>query len=141
MKGNFVIIFCFLTGLMSCNSTPESYIKYVEGYWEITDVAKDNKSIKSYSISTAIDYFKINKDLTGFRKKLKPSLNGKFVATKDKSPFILRVVNNELGIHYTVNKRTFTERIEMASKNTLVISNTDGFKYTYKRFEKLKMDI
>ena len=69
------------------------------------------------------------------------SLNGKFVATKDKSPFILRVVNNELRIHYTVNKRTFTERIEMASKNTLVISNTDGFKYTYKRFEKLKMDI
>lgn len=130
---SFAIIF----SLFSCSENPQSYIQYLEGYWEITDVSKNNKSVKSYTISTSVDYFKVNDDLTGFRKKVAPSLDGKFTVTQHESPFVLKVENNELLIYYTVNSVTFKETIGWASENELILTNADGFKYTYKPFEQL----
>jgi len=136
----FVLIITVAFSLFSCSKNPESYIQHIEGYWEIADVSKNNKSVKSYTISTSIDYFKLNDDLTGFRKKVAPSLDGKFTVTQHESPFVLKIENNELLIYYTVNNITFKETIDSASENELVITNADGFEYTYKPFEKLILD-
>ena len=87
------------------------------------DKKKDGKIVKTYTISTAVDYFKVNEDLTGFRKKVSPSLDGKFSVTDDKSPFVLKVENHKLFIHYTVNNVTFKETIEYATETELVITN------------------
>jgi hypothetical protein len=135
-----VLIITVAFSVFSCNKNPESYIQHIEGYWEIADVSKNNKSVKSYTISTSVDYFKVNDDLTGFRKKVAPSLDGKFTVTQHESPFVLKIKNNELLIYYTVNNITFKETIDSASENELVITNADGFEYTYKPFEKLTLD-
>ena len=60
--------------LSSCATNPGDKIPYIDGYWEIKEVKKDGKLIKEYSISTSVDYFEINDNLTGFRKKV--SLKG-----------------------------------------------------------------
>lgn len=133
-----ILIITFL--FYSCSNNPEVFVEHIEGYWEIVDVTKANNSIKSYNISTNVDYFKINNDLTGFRKKVKPSLDGTFTITQHESPFQLKIENNNLNIYYTVNNTTFKETIENASETELIITNDEGFKYKYKPFEKLTFE-
>ena len=133
-----ILIITFL--FYSCSNNPEAFVEHIEGYWEIVDVTKANNSIKSYNISTNVDYFKINNDLTGFRKKVKPSLDGTFTITQHESPFQLKIENNNLNIYYTVNNTTFKETIENASETELIITNDEGFKYKYKPFEKLTFE-
>ena len=103
-------------------------------------MSKNNKSIKSFTISTSVDYFKVNDDLTGYRKKVAPSLDGTFNITQHESPFILKVENNKLYIYYTVNNVTFKETLQKASDKELIITNAEGFKYTYKPFEQFTFE-
>jgi hypothetical protein len=136
----YVLFIIIASSICSCRNNPESYIEHIEGYWEIKDVSKNNKSIKSFTISTSVDYFKVNDDLTGYRKKVAPSLDGTFNITQHESPFILKVENNKLYIYYTVNNVTFKETLQKASDKELIITNAEGFKYTYKPFEQFTFE-
>jgi len=136
----FLLVLIVALNLFSCGENPEPYIQYIEGYWEIKQVEKDGKVVKTYNISTIIDYFKVNDDLTGFRKKVTPSLDGKFTVTDDESSFVLKIENNKLCIFYTLNNVTFNETIDYASVTELIITNAEGFKYTYKPFESLNLN-
>jgi len=137
---NLLLILVVALSVLNCIDKPEKHIPHLEGYWEIKQVEKDGKVVKTYTISTAVDYFKVNENLTGFRKKVSPSLDGKFSVTDDESPFVLKVENNKLFIHYTVNNVTFKETIVYATETELVITNEEGFKYTYKPFESLNLE-
>ena len=66
---------------------------------------------------------------------MKPSLEGTYTVTQHESSFRLVVKDNQLNISYDVNNVIFNEIIEKASERELIISNSDGFKYTYKPFE------
>ena len=68
---------------MGCKSNPDKHIEFIEGYWEIESVYKNNQLLRTFKINSGIDYFKINADLKGFRKKLKPNFNGTFETSKD----------------------------------------------------------
>ena len=135
-----LLILVVVLSVLTCSENPEIFIPHLEGYWEIKQVKKDGKVVKEYTISTTVDYFKVNDDLTGFRKKVTPSLDGKFTVTDDESPFVLKIENNKLYIYYTVNNITFKESIEHATEEELVITNDEGFKYIYKPFESLNLE-
>ena len=135
-----LLILVVVLSVLTCSENPEIFIPHLEGYWEIKQVKKDGKVVKEYNISTTVDYFKVNDDLTGFRKKVTPSLDGKFTVTDDESPFVLKIENNKLYIYYTVNNVTFKESIEHATEEELVITNDEGFKYIYKPFESLNLE-
>jgi len=135
-----LIILIIALSIFSCSKNPETYIQHIDGYWEIKNVSKNNKAVKSFNISTSVDYFKVNDDLTGFRKKVAPSLDGKFTITQHESPFVLKIENNELYIYYTINNVTFKETIDYASATALIITNAEGFKYSYKPFEQLTFE-
>jgi hypothetical protein len=135
-----LLILVVVLSVLTCSENPEMFIPHLEGYWEIKQVKKEGKVVKTYTISTTVDYFKVNDDLTGFRKKVTPSLDGKFTVTDDESPFVLKVENNKLYIYYTVNNITFKESIEHATEEELVITNDEGFKYIYKPFESLNLE-
>jgi len=135
-----ILTFIVVFSLFGCSKNPESYIPYIDGYWEIKQVEKQGNIVKSYNVSTTVDYFKVNEDLTGFRKKVAPSLQGTFTVTDNDSPFVLKIENNQLHIYYTVNNVTFKETIADASATQLIITNDEGFKYTYKPFEPITID-
>lgn len=135
-----LLILVVVLSVLTCSENPELFIPQLEGYWEINQVKKEGKVVKTYNISTTVDYFKVNDNLTGFRKKVTPSLDGKFTVTDDESPFVLKVENNKLYIYYTVNNITFKESIEHATEEELVITNDEGFKYIYKPFESLNLE-
>lgn len=126
--------------LWGCSPDPAQYIDFVEGYWEIEQVKKDGKIIKTFKVNTGIDYFKINADRTGFRKKLKPNFQGTFETSEDVLNFKLKLKNNTLLLEYKDNDTTYSEEIVSASATALVLANTDGFAYHYKPYEPLNLD-
>lgn len=132
-----LIALLLFTTLNSCKSDVNSYIPFIEGYWEIVSVTKDQKKIKDYKMSGSIDYFKVNPDLSGYRKKMTPRFDGAFEMSQHESNFTLSVIDHHLWLNYTNNGVSYREEIIRANNSSLVISNADGFLYTYKPYEPL----
>ena len=126
--------------LYSCQSDVTDYIPFVEGYWEIVSATKDQKKIKDFKISGVIDYFKINDDLSGYRKKVTPRFDGAFEMSQDQSNFKLSIEDHQLRINYNNNGIAYKEQIMRANETSLIISNSNGFSYTYKPYEPLIFD-
>ncbi|MDA9002570.1 lipocalin family protein [Flavobacteriaceae bacterium] len=126
--------------LYSCQSDVTNYIPFVEGYWEIVSATKDQKKIKDFKISGVIDYFKINDDLSGYRKKVTPRFDGAFEISQDQSNFKLSIEDHQLRINYNNNGIAYKEQIMRANETSLIISNSNGFSYTYKPYEPLIFD-
>ena len=126
--------------LYSCQSDVINYIPYVEGYWEIVSATKDQKKIKDFKISGTIDYFKINDNLSGYRKKVTPRFDGAFEISQDQSNFKLSIEDHQLRINYNNNGIVYKEQIMRANETSLIISNSNGFSYTYKPYEPLIFD-
>ena len=132
-----LIALSFFILLSSCQSEVASYIPFVEGYWEIVSVTKDQKKVKEFKISGSIDYFKVNADLSGYRKKVTPRFDGAFEMSQHASKFTLYVNDGHLWIQYDNNEVIYSEEILRANSSSMLISNSDGFIYTYKPYEPL----
>ena len=135
-----LIALSFFILLNSCQSDVSTYIPFVEGYWEIVSVTKDQKKVKEFKMSGSVDYFKVNADLSGYRKKVTPRFDGAFEISQHQSEFTLSVTDGRLWIHYDNNDVAYTEEIMRANTASLVTSNSDGFIYTYKPYEPLIFD-
>jgi hypothetical protein len=127
----------FFILLISCKSEVSTFIPFVEGYWEIVNVTNDQKKVKDYKMSGSVDYFKVNADLSGYRKKVTPRFDGTFEISQHISEFTLSIKDNHLWIIYTNNNVTYSEEIVRANNSSLILSNSDGFIYTYKPYEPL----
>lgn len=124
---------------MGCKSNPDKHIEFIEGYWEIESVYKDNQLLRTFQINSGIDYFKINADLKGFRKKLKPNFSGTFQTSKDVLNFKIEIQNNGLFLNYIDNATSFREEVLEANKEKLVIKSNSGLVYNYKPYEALDL--
>ena len=123
-----------------CKPHPVDYIEFINGYWEIENVYKNGKLLKEFKISQEIDYFKINNDLSGFRKKLKPNFNGSYTTSKDQLNFKLEIkFNKRLIIVYEDNNTIFVEEITKVNKTNLSIKNDKGMVYNYKPYKPLEL--
>ena len=136
MKKTLLVI-VFLA--MGCKSNPDKHIEFIEGYWEIESVYKDNKLLRTFKINSGIDYFKINADLKGFRKKLKPNFSGTFQTSKDVLNFKIEIQNNGLFLNYIDNATSFREEVLEANKEKLVIKSNSGLVYNYKPYKALDL--
>jgi hypothetical protein len=132
-----IITLLLLLTLYNCLSDETKKIPFIEGYWEIVSVTKDQIKIKDFKISGTIDYFKINDDLSGYRKKVTPRFDGAFEISQNQSNFNLSIENNKLWIIYSNNGVVYREEITLANNTSLIISNSNGFIYHYKSYEPL----
>lgn len=133
----------FITTLFffGCKPHPVDYIEFINGYWEIENVYKNGKLLKEFKISQEIDYFRINNDLSGFRKKLKPNFNGSYTTSKDQLNFKLEIkFNKRLIIVYEDNNTIFVEEITKVNKTNLSIKNDKGMVYNYKVHKPLELN-
>ena len=134
-----LILLAFIT-LSSCKENVENYIPHISGYWEIENVKNNNELLKNYTVSTNIDFFIVNEDLSGFRKKVAPTLDGKYIVTDDNIAFNLVNEDNILKIKYSKNNISFEETILSASETELVITNDAGLVYTYKPYKPINLE-
>lgn len=133
-----VILLCFVL-VAACKSDPASMKEYLNGYWEISEVHRDGKLLKSYDFSSNIDYFEMLDDSTGFRKKVSPTLDGKYLITDHQTAFKLRVEDGKLVIQYSDRDVNYKETILEAESGNLRIRNEEGLIYTYKPYEPLDL--
>ena len=85
----------FLLLFSSCDKS--NNLKYLSGYWEIKSVSKDNSKIKNYPFSGTIDYFILDRNYeSGFRKKVKPRIDGVFDITMHEIGFNIDIKKNTL---------------------------------------------
>ena len=73
---NYILIFIFSLIINSCNESNQ--IKHLSGYWEINSVTLNGKEVKNFPFSNTVDYFILNQNNSGFRKKVKPRIDGGF---------------------------------------------------------------
>tara|TARA_Y100000766_G_C18749374_1_gene527665 strand:- start:92 stop:481 length:390 start_codon:yes stop_codon:yes gene_type:complete len=115
----------------SCNESRD--IKYLSGYWEISSVSVSGKELKNYPFSGTIDYFILDEKNNGYRKKVKPRLDGNFDITMHEIQFKINKQKNDIYLVYGKGEN-FKEKLVKLDSMKLILRNTDGLIYKYKRF-------
>tara|TARA_B000000557_G_scaffold57711_1_gene44750 strand:- start:1047 stop:1457 length:411 start_codon:yes stop_codon:yes gene_type:complete len=126
-----IILFFFI---ISCDK--QINLDLINGYWQIVSVSKNNEFVKEYPFSNAVDFFIIDSLNNGYRKKIKPKINGSFEITLHEIPISIKNSNNFYEIKYYSTGNQYVETISKLDQNRLVIKNSEGIIFSYKRFEK-----
>ena len=129
-KINFVIIILYGLFFYSCNESKN--LQYLNGYWEISSVSIEGKEVKNYPFSGTIDYFILDEN-KGYRKKVKPKIDGSFDVTMHEIEFKIEMKKNDIYLVYGKGKN-FVESIVKLDSTKMILKNMDGFFYEYKRF-------
>lgn len=90
-------------------------------------------NIKKYPFSNSVDYFEITNDLSGFRKKVKPKIDGDFNITLHQINFEIQKNKNEILLIYGKGKN-FIEKILSLDSLNLKLENNEGYIFEYKKF-------
>jgi hypothetical protein len=138
MKNYFWILVLLI---FSCSKNPESYIQHIDGYWEITEVIFPDGNKKEYTFNETIDYISVNDSLNGFRKKLKPGINGTYFTSEDAEALVIKIENDSLNIYYSTRYNTWKETILEATPENLRVINDNKTVYLYKRYTPINLDV
>ncbi len=85
MKKAIFILFLGIT-LISCSNSPQEKIDNLNGYWEITKAELPEGITKEFKYSEIVDYIKVD-STSGFRKKVRPQIDGGFITSNDEEIF------------------------------------------------------
>ena len=123
---------------MACsNSDPKEQLNKLNGYWQIEKVEIERDSVIEYGLSPYIDYIEV-KDSVGFRRKLKPKIDGGFVkAPNEPEKISAKIEDNKLMLYYSTPFDEWKEEVLEANEDELVILNRDDKKYYYQRYKPL----
>jgi hypothetical protein len=128
-----VIVFFVLVLMVSCKQDIQSGdLKKLNGYWEIDFVDMPDGSKKEYKVNESVDYFEL-KDLKGFRKKVYPQLDGKYLVNNLEERIEIEKVNDKWKLKYATPYSKWSEGIVEIRDSILVIENDAKMLYHYKR--------
>ena len=84
-------------------------------------------------MNESYDYFEINKENKGFRKKVKPQLNGTFLVNDTYENIQIQNLSNIYFIAYETPYAKWKEEIVSISKDKLLLKNDENRIYHYKK--------
>ncbi|MFT5890916.1 MAG: hypothetical protein ACI9Y7_001015 [Dokdonia sp.] len=135
MKRLHLIYILIVTSLISCTQTPDEKLTHLAGYWEIADVTTVGGKKREFSLSQNIDFFEIQDNLIGVRKKVQPDINGHFTTSQSLENIDIEINEDTLVLKYTTAFDSWKETVIKASKDQLILVNEDGNTYTYRRYK------
>jgi hypothetical protein len=115
------------------------HLPKLAGYWEIQEVVLPDGSKRDFTANTVIDYIELQ-GANGVRKKLSPSLNGRYLTTTSSETFFAIVDNGKLILEYSTAFDSWQEEILTAGDSIFTARNEDGKLYTYKRYVPLNLN-
>lgn len=119
--------------LTSCQQkVTEQDISKLNGYWEIEKVILPDGNEKKYTINETFDYFQI-KDNKGFRKKVKPLLNGRFEVDEQSEKVEIVFEKDKTYMVCTTPYAKWKEELQSLSDEKMVIVNIAKAEYHYKK--------
>ncbi|MFK7782408.1 hypothetical protein [Psychroserpens sp.] len=130
-----IIVVC-----LGCSKDPKSFVPHLNGYWEIKEVTLSDGTKKSYNYNDTIDYIEISDSLIGFRTKLKPNLTGTYETSTNKERIDIKIENDSLHLMYSTPYMNWKETVLNATKDQLLIINTNKDMYLYRRYEAINLD-
>lgn len=119
----------------SCTSSPEAQLEYLDGYWEIVAVRFPDDTQRTFSMSQNIDFFEVNDDLTGVRKKVQPDILGSFTTSQSSENINATIKDDILKLQYSTAFDSWYETVIKATAEELILLNENGNTYTYRRYE------
>ena len=132
MKKYFSLLLLILL-FTSCGSSTEEQIQHLNGYWEIKEVESPRAGQKQFPFSELVDYIEVS-GTEGIRKKVRPQLGGKFIASEDQEIFTVKVENDSINLYYETPFSKWKETLLVSEDDELKILNERGIIYTYNRF-------
>src|SRR6478672_3736657 len=103
----------FLVVLSACKpQVTKEDISKINGYWEIEKVLLADGSEKKYGINPIYDYIQIENN-KGFRKKVTPQLNGKYLA--DDTSEEVSVINQDDKVYLSYSTSYAIRKEELKS--------------------------
>ena len=127
-----IVLFSFL--LVGCKQQIQSTdIPNINGYWEIEKVVFDEGEDKEYSANQNYDYFQIDKNNQGIRKKVAPQLDGTFLVDDSFEKVRIRFQDDKVYLDYATPYMKYTEEIIALTADELVVLNAQKTEYHYKK--------
>ena len=127
-----IVLFSFL--LVGCKQQIQSTdIPNINGYWEIEKVVFDEGEDKEYSANQNYDYFQIDKNNQGIRKKVAPQLDGTFLVDDSFEKVRIRFQDDKVYLDYATPYMKYTEEIIALTAEELVVLNAQKKEYHYKK--------
>ncbi len=130
-----IVGFLFVSFLfVSCQQRIKTEdIAKINGYWEIEKVVFEDGEDKNYSINESYDYFEMDKNNSGFRKKVMPQLDGTFIVNDTHESFKVRIDNDKVFFDYVTSYAKWSEELISISNEKMVFENSERKQYHYKK--------
>lgn len=139
MRSKIFIILILILSFSCSQKIEKNDLAHLSGYWEIKTVVFSDGTKKEYPVNLNIDFFQID-DLKGYRKKMKPSLDGTYTTSTDTQEFSIQEKNEIFTIYYENELDEWSEKLIAISKESLIIENNEGIQYIYARFHPLNLN-
>jgi len=131
MKKTVAILLLFV--LSSCHQKiTQKDISKLNGYWEIEKVVLADGTEKKYTYNEAFDYFQLKAN-KGFRKKVIPQLDGRFLVNNQSEKIEITFENDKAYINYATPYAKWKEEVEALTDEKLVVINVAKATYHYKK--------
>ena len=134
------VSFLGLIFIVSCGPRVQKEdLTQLNGYWEIEEVEFASGQKKEYTISTTIDYIKMN-GMGGFRKKVQPQFSGSYQTSDDAEAFKIFEKEDVFHLIYGQGTQQWEEVLVSLDENSFSVQNQDNKIYRYKRYEPLNLE-
>jgi hypothetical protein len=134
----FIILFAFVVFASCDKKVTQEELKYLNGYWEITEVIFPDGEKKSFDINETIDYIEWS-DSLGIRKKVKPQLDGTFLVNDEDEKITVKEQSGQWVLIYQTRYDRWEEKIVELQENKLILQNEQQIRYHYKKYESLNL--
>lgn len=138
-KAFLLFISIALTGTGCNRMSTEEKITNLRGYWEIKKVEPENGNPTEYRFNEMVDYIEIENG-AGYRRKVRPQLDGSYVTTEGVEIFNVKVENDSINLYYETPYDSWKETLISSGEDEVQMMTVDGTVYTYKRFTPISIE-
>jgi hypothetical protein len=140
MKKVFVVLLVALLFVGCKQKITPADVANINGYWEIEKVVLADGKDKKYGMNESFDYFRIDKNNTGIRKKVMPQLDGTFLVNDSFENVKIRFADDQTFLDYSTPYMKWSEEIIALTPTELVVLNAEKKEYHYKKTGPINLD-
>lgn len=142
MRAKLYYTITFLIFLVTSCQTGSKKIdlQQLNGYWEIESVTTNDNKVKQYKINTTVEYFQLDENLKGFRKKAMADFSGKYKSNNRKDSISIKKEGDNYYLNTNTQVHSQKEKIIELTAQKLLLENETGYKYLFKRHQKIDLN-